>query len=119
MAAARIVGPPGETKRFNAASALSAGDVEVVGNRVGIVSGTKPIAVGDDHTLITAGNIELDAVSGDTWSDGDLLYWDATALNLTDTVGSNKSAGIAVDAKTSGTIRATVDLNASVASTTI
>ena len=119
MAAARIVGPPGESKRFSAAAAMSAGDVEVLGERIGIVSGTEPIAVGDDYTLITGGNIELDAVSGDVWSAGDLLYWDATALKLTDTVASNKSAGIAVADKASGVIRATVDVNASVASTTI
>lgn len=115
----RVGSPYGELPRFNSGVARSPGDVEVVGNRVGVVVGTKPVAVGDDYTLKTAGvMLEMPAKSSDEWSDGALLYWDDTADELTDTAGSNKTAGLAVGAKTNGQTTAGVDINASVASAT-
>jgi len=119
MGAARVVGPAGEAKYGSAAAAMNGGDCVVVGNRVGVVMGLKPIAIGDPYALNFDGVIDLDAKSDDTWSDGDLLYWDATALHLTDTAGANKTAGIAVGDKANAAIRASVDLNASVGSTTV
>lgn len=106
-------------KVFVAAGALAAGDVVVDGSRIHVVSGTKAVAAGDDYTGQLTGVFELDATSADVWADGDLLYWDDTTNKLTDVASTHKSAGIAMGAKAATVLKALVDLNASVASTTI
>lgn len=116
MSAARNLA---SVKNYSAAAALSGGDVVVVGNRVAVVQGSSPIAIGDSYGLEFHGPWELDAKSTDEWADGAILYWDATEEELTDTAGSNKTAGIAIGAKANGQLRAGVDLNASVGSTTV
>lgn len=119
MASAEIINSGGTIKRFSAAAAKTPGSVELWGNMVGVVSGTKPIAIGEDYTLIVDGPVELDATSADAWSDGDLLYWNASTAKLTDTASSNKTAGLAVGAKAASATRAVVYLNASVGSATV
>lgn len=109
----------GEQKVYSAAGALTPGDVVVVGNRVGVVAGSKPVAVGDDYTLQPEGVFEMTALSTDVWADGDIIYWDDGNNRLTDIASTHKSAGIAVGAKASGETKALCDLNASVGSTTI
>lgn len=101
----------GIIKRYSAAAAMDPGDVEVIGERIGIVSGGKPIEIGDDYTLQTCDVFEMDAKSADEWSDGDVLYWDASERELTDTAGSNVKAGLAVGDKASGATRADCDIN--------
>lgn len=119
MAAGVFKYGPGEIKKFNASGALNPGDVVVIGSRVGVVAGSKPVAAGDDYTLITAGIVELDALSTDTPAEGALMYWDAGNARLTTTASTHKSAGLAVAAKASGVSRMLIDLNTSVASATI
>jgi predicted RecA/RadA family phage recombinase len=116
---AQLKYPAGELKQYSAAAAYTPGEVLVVGERIGVVSGSKPIAIGDDYTLLISGTFEIDAASADSWSDGDILYWDATGNELTDTASSHKSAGIAAADKAAAATVALVDLNASVGSTTI
>ena len=106
----------GQQKFASAASALSGGDVVVVGERVGVVMGTKPVDVGDAYTVEFKNVYSILALVTDVWDDGVLIYWDATAGNLTDTASSHKTAGIAHGAKANGDTRALVDPNASVAS---
>jgi predicted RecA/RadA family phage recombinase len=106
-------------KKFSAAGALTPGDVVVHGNRIGVVSGTKPIAVGDDYTLQVSGVFEVTILGTDTPADGALLYWDDTNKRLTTTASTHKSAGLSVGAKASGPTTHLCDLNASVASATI
>jgi predicted RecA/RadA family phage recombinase len=106
-------------KKASAAAAYTPGEVLVIGNRVGVVSGTKPIAIGDDYTLQTSGIFEMPVLGTDTPAEGALLYWDATNNRCTTTASTHKSAGLAVAAKASGPTRMLVDLNASVASGTI
>lgn len=110
---------PGFIPMSNAGSALAAGDVVVTGNRIGIVSGSKPIAAGEDYTLQTVGIFNMSALSTDTWSPGALLYWDDTNNRLTTTASTHKSAGLATGTKTNGQTTADCDINASVASGTI
>lgn len=109
----------GELKRYDASAALEPGDVVVVGSRIGVVVGCSPIAIGDDYTLRTDGVHTMDAKTTDDWADGAQLYWDASAEELTDTVGSNKTAGLAVGAKTNGQTTADCDVNASASTTVI
>ncbi len=109
----------GIIKKLSAAAALTPGDVVVEGERITVVSGTKPIAVGDDYTLQTDGVFEMNALSTDTWSAGDLLYWDDTNNRLTDTAASHKTAGLAAADKASGATKADCDINAAVSDTTV
>jgi predicted RecA/RadA family phage recombinase len=46
--------------------------------------------------------LEVAAASADTWAAGTVLFWNASAEQVTATRGSNKSVGVAVAAKTSG-----------------
>lgn len=109
----------GELKRYDSSVAREPGDVEVVGSRIGVVVGCSPIAAGDDYTLRLDGVHDMDAKTTDDWADGAQLYWDATNEELTDTAGSNKTAGLAVGAKTNGQTRADCDINASASTTVI
>lgn len=119
MVQATLKHDAGTVKMFSAAGALSAGDVALMGSRIGIVSGSKPIAVGDDYTLQSTGVFTMSALSTDVWVDGDIIYWDDTNNQLTDTASTHKSAGLAVGAKASGATTADCDINASVGSATI
>lgn len=103
----------------SASGALTPGEVLVIGNRVGVVSGTKPIATGEPYSLQVNGQFDMPCLSTDEPAVGALLYWDAGNNRCTTTASTHKSCGIAVHAKAAGATRVTVDLNASVASTTI
>lgn len=109
----------GTVKMTSAPADLSAGEVRVIGNRIGIVYDPDGVDSGDNYTLIVSGVCSLAAKSTDTWSDGDMLYWDDTNNELTSTAGSNTPAGLAVWDKSASTTTARVDINASVASRTV
>lgn len=106
-------------KKASAAGALTPGEVVVEGNRVAVVSGTKPIATGEPYTIQLDGVFQFPILGTDTPALGALLYWDAGNNRLTTTASTHKSAGLAVAAKTSGPTTIEIDLNASVASATI
>lgn len=106
-------------KQFAASGALAAGEVLVVGGRVGVVSGSKPIAAGEDYTLQMSGVFEINCLGTDTPADGALLYWDAGNNRCTTTASTHKSAGLCVGGKASGPTKCLIDLNASVASLAI
>lgn len=118
MEATYKYGPQSFIKK-TAAGALSAGEVSVIGNRVGVVMGSSPIATGDEYILATSGVFEVAILGTDTPAEGALLYWDAGNNRLTTTASTHKSAGLAVEAKGSGPTTILLDLNASVASGTI
>lgn len=101
----------GILKKFSAAGALAAGDVVVEGGRICVVSGSKPIAIGDDYTLQTEGVFTMSALSTDTWSPGAQLYWDDSNNRLTTTASTHKTAGVATGTKTSGQTTADCDIN--------
>lgn len=103
-------------KKFAASGALAAGEVLVEGSRIGVVSGCKPIASGEDYTLQMSGVFEINAFADDTPANGALLYWDATNNRVTTTASTHKTAGIAVGAKAATVTKMLIDLNASVAS---
>lgn len=98
---------------FAAAAAQVPGDVIVrADGTLAIYDGFENAAIGDlispqpiHPTLIC----EFAAVSGNTWSAGAILYWDATNKVLTTTASTNKRVGISVGAKTSGQTSALVN----------
>lgn len=106
-------------KKFAASAAYTPGEVLVEGERVGVVSGTKPIAIGDDYTLMTDGVFLMTILGSDTPALGALLYWDAGNNRLTTTASTHKSAGLAVAGKGAGPTTILCDLGKSVASATI
>lgn len=102
---------PGILKR-QAEADHECGDVVVVGSRIGIVSGLNAVEEGEWMTLSTWGVKTMAAKSSDAWADGDVLYWDDTLNQLTDTAGSNVKAGLADGAKLAGATTADCDVNA-------
>ena len=78
-------------------AAIAAGDVVVLSTRISVA--IADIAVGALGAVGMGGVYELAAKSADSWSAGATIYWDATLLHLTDTVGANPVAGIAFEAK--------------------
>ena len=78
----------------NGGSALAAGDVVVVGGRVGIVTG--PVAANAAYSLAIAGVFSgLAKLSTDEVADGDILYWDAGNARCTTTSSTHKVIGYA------------------------
>lgn len=116
---ATLVYETGILKMNTAPADLNAGEVRVVGNRIGVVYDPDGVDTGDPYTLIAAGIFTMAAKSADSWSDGDLLYWDDTNNELTTTAGSNTPAGLAVWDKAASATTARCDINASVASRTV
>lgn len=118
MEATYKYGPQSYVKK-TASGALSAGEVIVIGNRVGVVMGSSPIASGDEYILATSGVFSVTTLGTDTPAEGALMYWDAGNNRATTTASTHKSCGLAVEAKGSGATSMLIDLNASVASGTI
>lgn len=95
---------------LTAAAAKTPGDVEVVGTRIGVVSGCSPIEIGDMYTLQMKGVFTMSALGTDIWADGAILYYDATD-GLTDEASGNLQCGVAVGAKADSVHTAAVDIN--------
>ena len=55
-------------------------------------------AAGDQFELDTTGVRTLPKATGQAWAEGDVLYFDPAAGNLTKTAGSLKKVGVAVAA---------------------
>ncbi|HET6441670.1 MAG TPA: DUF2190 family protein [Phycisphaerae bacterium] len=72
-----------------------------------------------DGPAYDEGVFELPAKSADTWSDGVVIYWDATEAELTDTSAGNTLAGTAVGAKVGAVTYAQVKLRSGAAGTVV
>lgn len=91
--------------QYTTTPAVAAGAVVVMADLVGVAN--RPIAAGG------TGSVDIDgihsmpkaaAASGKAISQGDVVYWDATAGNITKTSTDNKRAGkAAADATTTAT----------------
>jgi len=104
----------------NAGTAISAGDVVVMGTLLGI-------AVADIAATSGVGEVEIDGVhdldakTSDAWVIGAQIYWDSGNDELTDTEYGNTAAGRAAEAKVATTMTAAqvvLNNNVMVASTT-
>lgn len=98
---------------FAAAAAQKPGDVIVRSDgTLAIYDGFEGCAIGDRiqpqpiHPTLIA---ECRAVSGNTWSAGAILYWDASAKTVTTTASTNKRVGLSINAKTAGQTTALVN----------
>lgn len=75
-----------------------------VGVLVGSIFGVSvgPAAFGADVEIATRGIFRLAKLAGAAWTQGQRLYWDDTAKNVTGTVATNKLIGVAAAAAASG-----------------
>jgi predicted RecA/RadA family phage recombinase len=90
----------GDQIEFVAATARLAGEVEVVGQIVGVHERT--VAIGDVAVLSRRGTWLLPILSTDTPAQGVRLYWDDPNRRLTTTASTFKLAGFANTAKITG-----------------
>jgi predicted RecA/RadA family phage recombinase len=104
---------PGERMEYaNAGSAISSGDVVVIGDRIGIAL-TDIAATSGTGTVELCGVYELAAISTGAFVQGEALYWDASAGKLTNVGTANTPAGTAFEAKASSAALARVRLQPS------
>jgi predicted RecA/RadA family phage recombinase len=86
---------------------VTSGDPVLIGALFGVAAFTA--AETAEVELVTEGVFTLPKTTGEAWSVGDVLYWDATGKKLTTTVGSNKRVGFATaaaaTADTTGNVR--------------
>lgn len=100
----------GDVITVTAPYAVTSGQgVQVGAALFGIASGDA--ANGGTLELQVEGVYDVTALSTDTASVGDLLYWDNTNKRLTTTSTSNLKVGVAVAAKASGATTARILLN--------
>ncbi len=95
---------------YNAGSALSAGDVVVIGNHIGVCA--TDIGATETGAMYISGVFKMAAVTGASFAIGDVLYWDNSAKNLTKTASSHKVAGMCASVKETAGAVALVKLNA-------
>lgn len=97
----------------NAGSAIAAGDVVALGNRIGIAEGAIAASTGTGELLLEGVHV-LTSQTDAAWSIGDRLYWDTSALKLTKTANANTvNAGMAFAAKESSAATGQVLLDGS------
>lgn len=93
---------------YTPSSAVAVGDVVVLGDLFCVAE--RSIAANVKGALSVEGGYILPKASG-AISQGVIVYWDATAGNITTTVGSNKRAGKAAEAAASGDTTVKVLIN--------
>jgi predicted RecA/RadA family phage recombinase len=91
-------------------SAVAAGDVVVLGNRIGIAA--VDIANGSSGVIDISGVFTLAAVNTVAFAVGDDLFWDATAAKLNKTEADNNYAGMCDAVKAETATTAKVEINA-------
>lgn len=101
---------PGEVIDYTAGSALSAGAVVLIGNRIGVL--LTDLANGEVGAAQVTGVWEIAKLSTDVVSQGALLYWDAGNSRLTTTASTHKLAGYAWAAAGSGDTTVQIKINA-------
>jgi predicted RecA/RadA family phage recombinase len=86
---------PGDSIDYTPSSAVTAGDVIVVGEKVAIA--TTNISADELGSLAVTGRFKVAkaTLSTSAITQGTGLYWDASGETVTETAGSNKKIGIA------------------------
>jgi len=95
---------------FTAAANGSAGDVVAVGDCIAVLQNNvlqNASAVG----ILRAGKIVLPKKSADVVAVGNVLYWDASAKDLTLTSSGNKKCAVALEGAGNGVTSVAVDFN--------
>lgn len=83
---------------FTAPGNLTAGDPLLVVDTFGVVEAT--VLAAAPAKLILRGTFTLPKATGQTWTPGQVLYWNGTAL--TTTAAANRKAGVAAASAISG-----------------
>lgn len=99
----------GESLDYIPGSDVSAGDVVIQGNIVGIAK--LDIKANTLGSVSLVGVYDIAKATGDITA-GAVVYWDATHHNVTTTSTNNTKIGLAVDAAASGATIVRVLLNA-------
>lgn len=101
---------PGKSIDYTNASgsAIASGDVVVLGSHIGIAGSDIPD--GETETVHMDGVFELPKAA-EAIAAGVDVYWDATAGNITATVGTNTPAGMATKAAAEGDATVEVRIN--------
>lgn len=99
----------GEIVDYVAGSAISSGQVVVMGVRVGVALAA--IASGAMGAVRVKGIFTIAKLSTDVVAQGALLYWDNGNSRLTTTVGANVLAGYASKAAGNGVTTVEINLN--------
>jgi predicted RecA/RadA family phage recombinase len=99
----------GDVLDYPAASAVSAGQVLLIGKRIGVA--LNPIASGATGAVAVEGVFTIAKLSTDVVGQGDLLYWDNTNFRLTTTASGNTQAGFAAKAAGNGVTTVEISLN--------
>lgn len=84
------------------AGGVEAGDPYMLQNLFGVVQGDAEEA--EDAVLVTQGVFELPKATHATdqnWVQGETLYWDSSASNVTTTAAGNTAIGVAASAAVS------------------
>lgn len=99
----------GDVLDYHAGSAISAGQVLLIGKRIGVA--LTAIASGATGAVRMEGVFTIAKLSTDVVAQGDLLYWDSGNSRLTATVGSNTLAGYAFKAAGNGVTTVEISIN--------
>jgi len=100
----------GKTMPFTAGAAISAGDVVAVERVVGV--SVTDVANGAEGTLELEGVFTLPKTPGQTWAQGDALYWNPAGPAFTNVAADNLLfAGFAFASATSGATTGSVKLS--------
>ncbi|QJP14680.1 DUF2190 family protein [Starkeya sp. ORNL1] len=85
-------------------TAPSGGVVSGVAYLLGVLVAVANVTAAQGVTVAfsRSGVFTLPKATGQTWTEGAVLYWDNTAKNFTTTASSNTKAGVALAAAASG-----------------
>lgn len=93
---------PGEKMEYsNSGSAISSGDIVVIGERIGVADVDIAATTGVG-TVSMEGVFTLPKATGQAWTQGQPLFYDSSAGKITSTGTANTKAGYAQTAAASG-----------------
>lgn len=93
----------------------TAGQGALIGKIFGVATTT--VATGDTASFCLEGVFKIDKTAAQTFSVGDLVYWDDTAKSVTAVATGNTRIGVATVAAAGGDAQAVVRLNSAGAPT--
>lgn len=103
----------GDNLTLPAPAAIASGAATLIGAIFGVASADA--AQGEDVSFVRVGVFVLPKAAGAAWAVGQKLYWDATAKNVTATVGTNILIGAAAAPAASADLSGSVLLTGQVA----
>jgi predicted RecA/RadA family phage recombinase len=98
---------PGKTLTLTAPYDVAAGAACKVGSIIAIAASAVLSTARGEFDVV--GVFDVAKATGETWTEGLIIYWDNTAKLFTSTSTSNTKAGVAVGNDAAGTMAATAD----------